>query len=189
MTQTLAVDVNADGLYTLSVPAEFEANGPFTVELHNHGEASHVYLNLDDRLSEVARIEATNHYLKEHEQRRVDVATHDPSTWPDETLRGSLKVVVAHGQETRYVSVVLERAAQTTTEVEVAPELSSPTVTEQSTESTPLLRALPVVVAGSIAVLLAVGALFTDGGTQLLLGIGAVVAAAACGVAAYLLFE
>lgn len=187
MTDSLAVAVNRDGLYTLAVPAEFEAAGPFAVELHNHGEAAHVHLNLDDRLSEVARLRATNHYVEADESRRIDIEARDPSAWPSDVVRGKLKVVVGHGRETHYVDVTLDRTAAAKQKVRVDPELSTPK--QDATSETPaILRLLPVVVLGSVAVLLAVGALFASDGTDFVLGVLALASAGLCaGVAYYLL--
>lgn len=187
MTDSLAVAVNRDGLYTLDVPSDFEAAGPFAVELHNHGESAHVHLNLDDRLSEVARLRATNHYVESGESRRVDIEARDPSAWPSDIVRGKLKVVVGHGRETHYVDVMLDRTAAAKQEVRVDPDLSTPK--QGDAPDTPAaFRLLPVVVLGSVAVLLAVGALFASDGIGFVLGVLALVAAGLCaGVAYYLL--
>ncbi|MEF8778504.1 MAG: hypothetical protein V5A36_06305 [Natronomonas sp.] len=185
MTDPLAIAVNRDGLHTLAVPAEFEADSSFAIELNNHGEAAHVHLNLDDRLSEVARLGATNHYVEAEERRLIDIETRHPSAWPKETVRGKLKVVVGHGQETHYVDVILHRSAMEQNEVRVDPDLATPD-TESATETPPVFRLLPIVVLGSVAVLLAVGALFAVEDT-LIVGTLAVVAAALCAVAAYTL--
>lgn len=184
MTDTLTVAVNRDGLHTLAVPTEFEVTGPFVIELHNHGEAAHVHLNLDDRLSAVARLKATNHYVEADEKRHIEVETRDPSSWP-ETVRGKLKVVVGHGQETHYVDVLFDRSAART-EVRVDPELAEPN-TDRDPELPPLVRVLPVVALGSVAVLLAVGALLTAGGFDTVVGALALVSAGLCAVTAYYL--
>jgi hypothetical protein len=182
VTDSLAVAVNRDGLHTLAVPDEFEAEGPFVVELHNHGEAAHVHLNLDDRLSEVARIGATNHYVEGEEVRRVDIETREPASWPTETVRGKLKVVVGHGQETHYVDVVFDRPAGRK-EVRVDPDLDTPAA-DDDPELPPLLEVLPIVVLGSVAVVFAVGALVAPDGA-VVFGALALVAAGLCAAVAY----
>ena len=187
MTGSLAVAVNRDGLHTLDVPSTFEASGPFAIELRNHGEAAHIHLNLDDRLSEIARVGATNHYIESGERRLVDVEARDPSAWPDDIVRGKLKVVVGHGQETHYVDVRLDRSAAEG-DVRVDPDLATPD-TEPKPELPPAFRVLPVVVFGSVAVLLAVAALFAAENLALLLGGLALVSAALCAAAAYVLFQ
>lgn len=187
MTDTLGVAVNRDGLHTLAVPDSFEADGPFVVELENHGEGTHLYLNLDDRLSEVARIRATNHYVEADETRAVDIEARDSSEWPSDTIRGQLKVVVAHGQETHYVDVTFDRTPDKQP-VEVDPELSHPQTDETSNDRS-LLQALPVVVLGGVALILAVGALFATNSINFVLGAFAVVAGAVCALAAYYLLS
>ena len=183
MTDSLEVAVNRDGIHTLAVPSDFEASGPFVVEFSNHGEAAHVHLNLDDRLSEIARVGATNHYVESGERRMVDVETRDPSTWPEETVRGRLKVVVGHGRETRYVTVVFDRSAA---DVRVDPDLGTPDPGDAS-GTPPLVRLLPVVVLGSVAVLLAIGALLSGDGASVLAA-AAIGAGALCAIAGYVLF-
>jgi hypothetical protein len=187
VTDPLAVAVNRDGLHTLAVPSEFTAAGPFAVELRNHGEAAHVHLNLDDRLSRVARLGATNHYVEADERRLIDVETREASAWPADTVRGKIKIVVGHGQETRYVDVILDRSAAEN-EVRVDPDLATPD-SDPDEETPPVVRLLPVVVLGSVAVLLAVGALFASGSFTLVLGGLALVSAALCAAAAYVLFR
>lgn len=183
MPDTLVVDVNRQGLHTLEVDEYFEVDGPFTVELRNHGESTHAYLNLDDALSEVARIEATNHYVEADSRRRVTVDVRDPEAWPAEAVRGKLKVVIAHGQETRWVDVTLDSAAGDAT-VEVDPDLSTPQ-SGRETPMAPAVRVLPVAVLGAVAVILAVGSLFAADGIDTILGGFAVLTAALCAVAGY----
>ena len=187
MTDSLTVAVNRDGLHTLSVPSEFKAAGPFTIELQNHGESAHLHLNLDDRLSRVARVGATNHYVEADERRLIDVETREASGWPADTVRGKLKVVVGHGQRTHYVDVTLDRSAAEN-EVRVDPDLATPD-TERDEGTPPVVRLLPVVVLGSVAVLLAVGALFAAGTLVVFLGGLALVSALLCTAAAYVLFR
>jgi hypothetical protein len=187
VTDSLTVAVNRDGLHTLSVPSEFKAAGPFTIELQNHGESAHLHLNLDDRLSRVARVGATNHYVEADERRLIDIETRDQPEWPADTVRGKLKVVVGHGQQTRYIDVTLDRSAAEN-EVRVDPNLATPDP-EPDTETPPVVRLLPVVVLGSVAVILAVGALFASSSFTLVLGGLSLISAVLCAVAGYLLFQ
>lgn len=187
MTGSLTVAVNRDGLHTLAVPSEFNAAGPFTIELQNHGEAAHLHLNPDDRLSRVARVGATNHYVEGDERRLIDVETREQSEWPADTVRGKLKVVVGHGQQTHYVDVTLDRSAAET-EVRVDPDLAEPD-SAPDTEPPPVVRLLPIVVLGSVAVILAVGALFAGGSLALVLGGLSLVSAVLCAAVGYLLFQ
>jgi hypothetical protein len=191
VTDTLAVDVNRNGLHTAEVDERFEADGPFVVELTNHGEATHVHLHLDDDLSGVAGLEAANHYVESGETRGVRVEVLNPREWPADTIRGKLKVVAAHGREKRFVDVVFDRTTDDEP-VEVDPELaatgSNPTAGGATTsDASSTLRLIPVVVLGLVAVLLAVGALLSADGIDFVFGAFAVVAAALCAVAAYYL--
>lgn len=186
MSRTLGVDVNKSGLHTLDAPTTFEADGPFVVELRNHGESSHVHINLDDTLSEIARIEATNHYVESGEARSIQVEVRPRSEWPRENLRGKLKVVTAHGGETHYVDVTFDRTPEKEP-VEVDPELSKPKQNDRSESDSSTLRALPVVVLAIIALLLAIGALVVANGLNFVMGAFAVLAGGLCAIAAYYL--
>lgn len=187
MTNTLAVTVNRTDLHSLEVPETFEASGPFTVELRNHGEATHVHLHLDDTLSTVAQLDAVNHYVDAGETRDLTVDVRDPDEWPQESIRGHLKVVTGHGQQTRYVEVLLERSPADEP-VKVDPELAEPRPRETA-EANPILRAVPVAVLGGVALILAVGTLFAGSGISFILGGFALLAGAACAVAAYYLLS
>ena len=186
--ESLGVDVNRSGLHTLEVDERFEADSPFVVELTNHGESTHLHVHLDDDLSQVARLEAANHYVESGETRRVRVRVMDQREWPEDVIRGKLKVVAGHGRETRFVDVVFDR---TTDEepVEVDPELAAsgaaPSGSGSSRSTT--LRLIPVAVLGLVAVLLAVAALLTVEGIDLLFGGLALVAALLSAVVAYAL--
>jgi hypothetical protein len=190
--ETLAVDVNRDGLHTLEVDERFETDGPFVVELSNRGEATHVHLHLDDELSEIARLEAANHYVEGDEHRSVRVKALSPREWPTDVIRGKLKVVAAHGQEKQFVDVIFDRTPDEKP-VEVDPELATPGSEGSSRSVAPsggssTLRLIPVVVLGVVALLLAVRALlFAADGLNLVFGGFAVLAAALCAVAAYYL--
>lgn len=188
MTERLDVAVNRDGMHTLDVQENFETGGTFVVELRNYGEPAHVYLNLDDQLSELARIEATNHYVEADERRTVDVEVKDSTRWPRDTIRGKLKVVVGHGQETRWVDVTFDRTPDKEP-VEVDPELtrmsSGP---EHADPDRRVIRLLPVGVLAVVAVILAVGALFATDGVDFALAGISVVAAGLCAVAAHYLY-
>ncbi len=193
MTDSLDVAVNRQGLHTLEVDDRFEADGPFVVELTNHGEATHVHLHLDDDLSAVAGLEASNHYVESGRSRRVRVQALQPDEWPADVVRGKLKVVVAHGNTRQFVDVVFDRTTDDDP-VEIDPELvasgsgsSSGSGSGSAAGSeTSTLQLIPVAALGLVAVLLAAGALL---GTEVDFALGgfAVVAAALCAASAYLL--
>ena len=198
MTDSLDVAVNRQGLHTLEVDDRFDADGSFVVELTNHGEATHVHLHLGDDLSEIARLEASNHYVESGRSRRVRVRALRPDEWPADTVRGKLKVVVAHGNTRQFVDVVFDRTTDDDP-VEIDPELAAGSGSGSGSGSgyasksrstagagTSALRLIPVAALGLVAVLLATGALV---GTEVDLALGgfAVVAAALCAASAYLL--
>jgi len=190
--ETLGVAINRSGLHTIDVEERFEAEGPFVVELRNHGEATHLHLHLDDDLSTVGRLEAANHYVENDETRAVRVQVKNQREWPEDVIRGKLKVVAGHGREKRFVDVVLDRTTEEQP-VEVDPELVASGGTETTSTSSgagggaSTLRLIPVAVLGLVAVLLAVAALFAADGINFVMGGFAVLAAALCAMAAYYL--
>jgi len=178
---TLAADVNRTGIQTLSVPDAFETDGSFTVELRNHGEATHVHLHLDDALSSVAELDAGNHYVEADATRPVRVSVLEEDR--QETVRGKLKVVTAYGANTHWVDVTLTPTKKQP--VDVDPELSKPRAGDQSKRAGglsldrgSLIRALPAVVLSVVAVVFAGAAVLSAGGTDLVLAGLAVVAGA-----------
>jgi hypothetical protein len=157
VTDTLVADINRTGLHTLETPDTFETGGAFSIDLQNHGESTHVHLHLDDTLSEVARLEAGNHYVQGNAHRKVHVAVDGV----EEATRGKLKVSTAYGAQTRYVDVVID-PFEGKQPVDVDPELSKPQqkAPQQSTftDSLTTLSALPAVILGGVALILAIGA-------------------------------
>lgn len=190
MTETLGVAINRSGLHTIEVDERFEADGPFVVEVKNHGESSHIHLHLDDDLSQVARLEAANHYVESGETRAVRVQVKNQREWPEDVIRGKLKVVAGHGREKRFVDVVFDRTTEEQP-VEVDPELVASSASDSSGSAASggasTLRLIPVVVLGLVAVLLAVAALFAADGIDFAMGGFAIIAAALSAVAAYAL--
>lgn len=171
MTDTLAVEINRTGLHSLEAPASFETDGSFDVELRNRGESTHVHLHLDDALSSVARLGATNHYVRGNGVREVRVDVDAPEGTSQE---GSLKVVVAHGAQTRYVTVTVDT---TTNEVRVDPELAQPSDPEPEGV---LAGVDPLTVSalglGLVGVILALGAVFAADGINIILAVLALLA-------------
>jgi len=121
VSDPLAVHVNRTELHGLEVPNSFEVTGSFVVEITNHGEPLHVHLHLDDALSEVARLEASNHHVDAESTRRVEVAVD-----PREAVRGKLKVVTAYGATTRYIDLVVDRPEREKDPVQVDESLNKP---------------------------------------------------------------
>ncbi|WP_226010262.1 DUF7524 family protein [Halomicrobium salinisoli] len=121
MPDTLPVHVNRQSLHSLEVPASFETDDSFDVRLINHGEPVHVHLHLDDALSEIATIEATNHYVDADSQRPVGVSLRE-----DGSVFGKLKIATGYGAETRYVDVRITEPADEQEEVRVDESLAQP---------------------------------------------------------------
>lgn len=121
MSDTLIVHVNRDHLHSLEVPETLEVTGGFDVRLINHGEATHVHLHLDDSVSQLASIDAPNHHLKQHSERRIGVTVSEPGH-----ARGTLKIVTGYGATTRYVDLTVAEPEPVEQSVEVADELTTP---------------------------------------------------------------
>lgn len=118
---TLPVHVNRDELHALEVPDAFETDGSFDIAMVNHGQSVHVHLHLDDDLSEIATIEASNHFVERESQRSVHVAVNGAGE-----ATGTLKIASAYGAETRYVTVRITEPEETEQTVEVDESLSQP---------------------------------------------------------------
>ncbi len=121
MPDTLPVHLNRQSLHSLEVPASFETDDSFDVRLINHGEPVHVHVHLDDALSEIAAIEATNHYVDADSQRPVGVSLREEGS-----VLGKLKVATGYGAETRYVDVRVTEPAEEADEVRVDESLAQP---------------------------------------------------------------
>jgi len=187
VTDELPVHVSREELHSIDVPASFDAHGPFDVIFSNHGESIHVHLHLDDTLSELASVEASNHYVEGGSQRAVRVHV-DTAGLPEEPVMGKLKLVSAYGAVTRWVDVQLSAPEEAESEVEVDEALSSPTPPEPDQSGSVLDRPeLPVLGLGAVAVLVAVVAAIALGDP--LVVAGAVVVFAGVAVALSLLFR
>jgi hypothetical protein len=188
---SLTVDVNPDGMHTLSVPERFETRGAFDVVLKNHGEPAHVYLNLDNGLSGAAALDATNYYVEQRETLQVTI-----SVSSDTVVDGDLTVATAYGSEKRLVPVTVEPTEQKKGSVSVDESLSSPGARNSSNGSTStspststvtsappsideqiIRRTLPAIVFGTIAIVLALSSLLVGGTPRIVLGVMAVLAA------------
>jgi hypothetical protein len=199
VTDRLVAHINRTAIHSLEVPESFDTEGSFVVELRNEGEATHVHLHLDDVLSEVASLDAGNHYVAGDSSREVRVQV-SPGGEP---IRGKLKVVTAYGAETRYVDVTVEPTRKGS--VAVDPGLSKPSRgadgemggqraasgkgggLDIGVDLQAVISVLPAVVFGLVAVILAVGAVLTPGGTDVTLAVLAVVAGVL--TAGYLLLQ
>ncbi|PSP96812.1 hypothetical protein BRC94_11555 [Halobacteriales archaeon QS_5_70_17] len=180
MSESLVVDVNQDGLHTLAVPGSFRASGSFDVRLQNHGEATHVYLHLDDALSSIASIPESHHYVDKDDIQVVRVAVEDGATGS-----GTLEVTTAHGATTEGVPVEVGADAPEKPPVEVDESLAEPA--PQESEPVPALGGaggagpdvVPAVALGGVAILLAVATFTVSGTAAIVLAVLAVVTALA----------
>ena len=177
MTDELPVHVSRQELHALEVPASFETSESFDVMLVNHGESLHVHLHLDDTLSEVATMDASNHYVEGDSQRAVRI-TVDTERLPDDGVFGRLKVASAYGSETRWIDIELEPPAQERKTVEVDEALAHPQPkAEESETESPLARPeMPVLALGGVALVVAALAALFVGDTLVVLGALAVLA-------------
>lgn len=161
---TLPVELNTDGVYSITAPAEFTTTEPFTVELRNRGQPVHVHLNVDDELARVARPAATSHYVEADSITQVHVDTREP----EGPTGGKLKIAAGHGSETHYVDVAVEPVPEEEEPVVLDDDLAepaapepddpSPSPVETVAESLPDRSALPRITMAHAFVGLAVAA-------------------------------
>ena len=152
MPDSLPVHLNRTDIHSLEVPNEFDATGSFDVQLVNHGEALHVHLHLDDSLSSVASLDATNHHVRAETDRLVRVTVDG-----DGPVRGKLKVVTGYGAETRYIDIFVPEGGTENEPVIVDDALSKPQP-KPASESNPGLGDLspgPILAAGGFTALIA----------------------------------
>ena len=113
--------VNREELHAVEVPGTFEADGSFDIALVNHGQSVHVHLHLDDSLSAIASLEASNHFVDGDATRPVTVVVDGEGA-----ATGKLKIVSAYGATTRYVDVTITAPEETDDPVEVDESLAEP---------------------------------------------------------------
>lgn len=177
MTDDLPVHVSRQELHSLDVPASFAADGPFDVVFENHGESVHVHVHLSDALSEVASIEASNHYVEGGSRRAVRVHV-DTEALPAEPVLGKLKLVSSYGAQTRWVDVELSPPDGGDDTVEVDESLASPRPRTEPEDAGPVPERpeLPVLGLGALALVVAVVAVLYIQDTLVILGSLAVLA-------------
>ncbi|MFB6233125.1 MAG: hypothetical protein ABEH61_02590 [Haloarculaceae archaeon] len=172
MTEELPVHVSREELHSLDVPASFEAHDTFDVVFVNHGQPVHVHLHLDDTLSAVASIDASNHYVDGESRRAVRVSVADGSL-PAEPVLGKLKVASGYGAHTRWVDIELSSPPAESSAVQVDESLSRPQQPEDDEESEPSLLGrpeIPVLGLGVLALAVAGFAAVALDRTPVLLG-------------------
>lgn len=183
MPDELPVHVSRRELHAIEVPGTYEAEGAFDLRLVNHGNSLHMHVHLDDVLSEVASLTATNHYVEGESERlvRVDV---DEDRLTAEPIRGKLKVVSAYGASTRWIDVVLTEPEVEEDSVRVDESLAQPTPKPEPADESPLIAnpEVPVLVLGALAVTVAVVVALTVDDVVVLGGAGGVVLAVLVGM-------
>nr|WP_159763673.1 hypothetical protein [Halovenus carboxidivorans] len=163
----MPVHVSREELHSLEVPASFETTGSFDVRLINHGEALHVHLHLDDDLSEVAALDASNHYVDGSTERYVRVSV-DPQRVDGEEQLGKLKVVSAYGSQTRWIDVTVSKPDPEADTVEVDESLTKPQPKPDDRERS-VPSAVPILALGGLALgLVALATVLLDGAVVLL---------------------
>ena len=182
MVDPLPVHVNRDELHDVAVPTSFETTGTFDVRLVNHGQPLHVHLHLDDDLSAVASLDATNHYVDGESERRVTVSIRDGAT-----VRGKPKVVSGYGAQTRYVDVIVTEPDEQEGSVRVDDSLAEPQpVDVEQPES--VLAQQPVFPVAALAIgALVVAAAIAFAVQAFVVGLGALVVLGGVLVALYVL--
>ena len=169
MPGELVVHLNRDGPHSndISEPS-FEVMDSFDIVLKNHGSALHVYLELDDDLSEAAAVVSANQYVEAERTARVPVRV----TGGSRPVEGRLKLVTGYGTETAYTKIRITDPVTEDQGVRVDESLAEP----QPTTAEPLLEpdALPVVVLAAIALLVALLAVLIVDGIFVLVGVGIV---------------
>jgi hypothetical protein len=180
----LPVELNRDRRHEIRVAGQYETDGPFDVDLRNHGDGVHVHVNVAGGLAEVARVVETNPYVDADEATsvRVDV---DPV---DEPVTGTLTLVTGYGGEETGVEVTVS-PFEGPDSVPVGEDLSTPTADAERADPERAVErdadgGLPgqvLAVAGG-AVLLAVAVAVLVGDRVVTVGAGVVVLAAVVAV-------
>lgn len=187
MADSLEVHLSRNGPHSIDVgqssfdAGTFETDESFDIVLRNHGAALHVYLQLDDDLSQIAELGAANHYVEEEQLRRVRVTVSNGRR----PVRGRLKIVTGYGSETEYVTVSVVDPTEMERRVRVDERLAKP----QSKPTKPLIQPeqLPVVALGFLALFIAVVASVILGSIRILVGF--VIVLAGLGIAGALLLR
>lgn len=177
MPDEFTVHISRDELHAIEIPASFETDGSFDVVLVNHGTALHVHLHLDDALSEVATLDANNHYVEGGTSRAVRIGV-DTERLPDDGVFGRLKIVSAYGSQTRWVDVELTPPQPATGQVRVGESLMEPPEPEPESPDADTSPELAVLVLGGLVLVVAVltalilqNALVTAGAAAVVVGV------------------
>ena len=171
MTDELPVYVNRDGRRTLDAPDTIEVTDSFDVRFVNRGEATHVHLNADDRLSRVVTVDAGNRHVPGDGERRVRIDV-DTGALDRATAHGTLAVSTGYGAERHPIDVEVRDPETAQTGVDVDERLAEPPERDVTLLDRPGLVVLGLAVCA--AALAAVTAVVVDE-TVVAVGVGVVV--------------
>ncbi|MFB6081778.1 MAG: hypothetical protein ABEJ67_03050 [Halanaeroarchaeum sp.] len=178
MTDSLRVHVNRDGVKTVSSEASrIEVDGPFDLELQNHGQPAHVHVRMDDALAAVANLPDPNWYVEADEMATVaiDVESLDE-------VAGTLTIATGYGAAKTTVDVLVAAGSGGVQVDESLTKVAPDRDVESGTDESYLVPGVFVAMGVLVS---AVVALLVDDTTAMALGIGVVVLAVAA--ALYLL--
>ena len=184
MSTTLSVDLNRRSVHSIEVPERFETSDGLTIEITNHGEATHVHLNLDSDLSKAIALDGGNHFVQAGRTRTIEASV-DQRSRP---VSGRLKVVTGYGAETAYVDVSLIPPAETAEKspVEVDERLARPQPRDnhqprrrsrsrnRSRDQGLSLRTIAAISLVVLSLLLVVGGALIAGNPAVIVGVGVV---------------
>jgi hypothetical protein len=184
VSSPLPVRLNRDRRHEIRVAETYEADGPFFVDLRNHGDGVHVHVNVEGDLASVARVAETNHYVEGDASVKVEV---DPV---DEPVEGRLKLATGYGGEETFVEVTVA-PFDGEPQVPVDEDLATPAGDAETDDPDPVVEPadgtddgppVQVLVVAGGAVVLAAGVAAGVGGRTVALGAGVVVLAAVVAV-------
>jgi len=171
---SLPVELNRGRRHEIRVADEFEADGPFRVDLTNHGDDVHVHVGIEGDLAAVARVAETNPYVETDEVVRVTVDVDAV----EEAVEGQVTVATGYGSEEAAVDVAIQ-PFDADPDVPVDEDLATPdpeTAPEETfLDDGPSLSRVVVAVA---AVVVALSTAVIVGTTPVLVAAGVVVGAA-----------
>jgi hypothetical protein len=175
---TVTVHVNRGSPETLE-PAvtTFETNESFDLVLQGHDTPSHVHCRLDKALDGIVTLSQSNYYVEADAQTPVPVTV--AADRIDEHVGGRLEILTGYGSESVSIRLVVE---PTPGRVDVDESLAEPAPRSVEPETTPLFErietatglapaTLGVVALGVVAVVIALGAAVSIGGTSGAIGL------------------
>lgn len=118
----LSVHLNRGRHRTIDAPASFVADGSFDVAIENHGDGSHVHVQLDDALSGVARVPDDSEFVGSGATGHVRIDTREI----EEPVTGELTITVGYGTDAASVEVRIEPSRAGGYGIDVDEQLAEP---------------------------------------------------------------